>query len=176
MNSIFSMAIAKVATKKRRITEVIAGHAVSKIIDLFFDYGVYTPVILLFGPIKGGIIMMLILALVGLLELRIYDRFGRDWLGFEAIKEFRNDETRTVAIKTRLLKWALRKGDVYAFFILSYYFGPFSTTVYLRKGHTGLTKRDWIIFLLSTIVSNWWWVMSLTIVIETVKFTMRRIS
>lgn len=156
-----------VVAKRARIAEVALGHTASKIIDSVIDYGVYIPVINFYGTLIGGTIMMFFLAGFALLELKFYDWSGRDWLGFEALKKLKNSNEK-VGLSLRMLVWALRKGDVAAFFALSIRYGPFSTTVYLR-GNKKLTKKDWKIFCLSTIVSNWWWVISVTAAIKVVK-------
>ena len=153
--------------KRNRIAEVALGHTVSKIIDSVFDYGIYIPVINYYGTIAGGTIMMFGLAGFALLELKFYNWSGRDWLGFETLKELKNNNEK-VGLSLKVLVWALRKGDIAAFFALSIRYGPFSTTVYLR-GSKKLTKKDWVIFCLSTIVSNWWWVISITAAINVIK-------
>ena len=73
----------------------------------------------------------------------------------------------------RQISKALRAGDAPAFFVLSWIEDPIVTTLYLRRGahqYDGLSRRDWVIFFSSTVVSNLMWIFSLVSVFEIVKF------
>lgn len=67
---------------------------------------------------------------------------------------------------TLLILRAINKGDIAAFFVLSIYFDPFITTVYLRKESFGRLKcREWTIFIASAVISNGWWTIRTYIII-----------
>lgn len=132
------------------------GHTLNFIINNWFDYGVYVPVIAFFGPIYGCGIMIILSTLLNLSLIKAYDWSGKDWLGFESLKEGKEN------LSTKLPKWLQKMvslGDITAFIGLSIY-DPFMATVYLRKkeqAHKGLSARDWKIFLSATILSNVGW-------------------
>lgn len=68
--------------------------------------------------------------------------------------------------------WVLRKGDLAAFFFLSWIEDSIVVTLYLRHGvsqFNGLARRDWVIFWASTLVSNLFWILSLASVIEIIR-------
>ncbi len=67
--------------------------------------------------------------------------------------------------------WALKKGDIIAFFALSIFEDAFKTTAFLRHGEfNGLRKKDWIVFSLSLIVSNVYWTLSWSILFIPLKY------
>lgn len=163
-----------ILTWKRKIAIIAFGHFIAKIIDLAFDYGLYVYVIAVYGPLKGGAYMMIALAIFALVQLKLYDWSGRDWLGFEALKELKEGEPEGFWAKK--LSNIVKKGDIYAFFFLSYYYGPFCTSIYLRKGkYNGLKKRGWLIFLSSTVVCNAYWTIQIFASIEVVKYAWKNI-
>jgi hypothetical protein len=66
----------------------------------------------------------------------------------------------------------LRKGYVPAFFILSWIEDAIVVTLYLRHGvnqFNGLSRRDWMIFWASTVVSNLFWILSVVSVLELIR-------
>lgn len=146
----------EVKEKAERVATITAGHTMSLIINNWFDYGVYVPVIAYFGPIQGGIIMTILSFIVSLTLIYLYDKTGRDWLGFEMIKEQKNHLSKHL---NKFLRFMLRKSNIAAFIGLSVY-DPFFATIYLREKdnvYNGLSKRDWMIFISSTIISNIGW-------------------
>ena len=69
--------------------------------------------------------------------------------------------------KHKLLVWVL-KGltNVIVFFVLCLT-GPNTATLYFRKGkYNGLTRCDWILFILATLVANLYWILGIMAVIE----------
>ncbi len=146
----------EVKDKAEKIATIAAGHTMSLIINNWFDYGIYVPVIAYFGPVKGGGIMIVLSILINLILIYLYDKTGKDWLGFEMIKEGKEEAASKLP---NWLKKAINAGDIMAFIGLSIY-DPFFATIYLRKienKFNGLTKRDWIIFIIATILSNIGW-------------------
>jgi hypothetical protein len=162
----------------RRIGEKAAtfgtGLAIKKSIDYGFDYLLYPVVLLWFGYLWGGIIMTGLSVALNLAVIRVYDWSKRDWLLLETIKELRDGPDGLA--KTPWARWIARKGDLPAFFLLSWFEDPIVVTLYLRRSahrYDGLDRRDWLIFWASTLVSNLLWMLSLVSAIELVRIGAR---
>jgi hypothetical protein len=66
--------------------------------------------------------------------------------------------------------WLLNKNDIFAFVTLSVWQDSFITTIFLRHGRLDkLDKRDYIIFVSSTILSCVGWAFFMQVVIIAVK-------
>ncbi len=133
-----------------------SGHTISIIINWFFDVILYTASVALFG-FWGGLAVMLPLSVVlniGLIKL--YDKTGKDWLGFEALKEGKES---AVADAPEWLRSIINSSDLLATIAILFY-DPLLATIYLRKreqAHKGISRRDWKIFWLSTVLANIGW-------------------
>ena len=147
------------------------GLLIKKAMDYAFDYLLYPAALIMLGYLWGGIVMTIASVFLNLLVIRAYDWAKRDFLLLETLKQLRvSDSTHR---GKRLLAAALSKGDVAAFFVLSWFEDPTVVTLYLRKGSGkfgGLSRRDWAIFWASTLVSNLMWAGSLISLIEIVRF------
>lgn len=141
---------------KRRIAELLLGHTLNLITGWAFDFVLYPLVVYWLGLIVGFCVMASLSFLVCWLILRLYDWSGRDWLGIEAIKEFKNYSGPNRS--ARWFAWAMRRSDPVACILLSIKYDAFIVTSYLRRGHFGsMTARDWRIFVLSWFIGNAWW-------------------
>ncbi len=167
---------------KHRIGLIAIGHTVKQIEEIFFDWIVYAAVVAAcvqtWGLYRGSFIALVIMgvlsAVMCLLYLRLYDWSGKDWFGFEALKELRDEEKS--GWWGKMLRRLLRIGGIPAFLLLSVNTDPFMTTVYLRHKSTqyqGLTRRDWNIFWASVFVSNLYWTLQWTVIIEVAKWVWR---
>jgi hypothetical protein len=72
-----------------------------------------------------------------------------------------------------LILWCLKKspllGDLAAFLILSVIEDPFITTMYLRHGYrNGFRKRDYLVYLISSVVSIGYWAVRNAAIVELV--------
>ena len=140
----------------RRTYELTAGFAAWKIYDYFFDYALYPFVIWKLGPWRGGPLMASLSLFSCLLLLMAYDRLRRDWIGLEFVKSLRHYQGRKGWRKG--LAWLITRGDWVAFLVLASKFGPFITTVYLRRGaYCGMAGRDACVFLVSWLLGNILW-------------------
>jgi len=156
----------------RRVGELASGFLVWNVIDYAFDYALYPFVIWKLGPVVGGGIMTLASFVFCLALLRIYDRMGRDWLGIEFVKSLRYYAGRSRL--RRCLAWLLSRGDAVAFVVLSAKYDPFITTAYLRKSaYSGMTRRDWAIFLGSWLLANLIWIAICAGAIEAIRSLIR---
>jgi hypothetical protein len=179
----FQKAAAKIAAHKEKIATIALGNTVFYCIELFFNYIVYIPVIgfasSFFGGFRGvvygGAVMTSFSFLVCYGMLKFYDWAKVDWLGLEVAKDVRDfgpewiKKLRAKSLVGKILwwpfskiilfvLWSLKKGGVIAFFALSIYTDPFTTTVYFRKGSfNGLAKKDWLIFVASVLIGNIYW-------------------
>ncbi len=142
-----------------RLAELSIGLSSFGLFGLLFSYVLYPFVIYTFGIFGGGAMMMTLSFLVCLFLLKLYDSSKRDWLGIEAVKRLRDYDGRSKL--GRLWAWFLKKGDPVIFLFLTIRVDPFVTTVYLRRGnYTGLSKRDWTIFMGSLIIGNAYWTLA----------------
>ena len=147
-----------------------AGVAIKKSLDYGFDYLLYPLALLSLGYLWGGVIMTAASVVLNLATIRAYDWSKRDWLLIETIKQLRDKPSGQAA--RPFVHWIVQKGDLPAFFILSWIEDPIVVTLYLRHGtrrFDGLDRRSWMIFWASTFTSNLFWILSLASVIEVVR-------
>lgn len=141
----------------KRFAELFSGLLVWNVTDYVFDYALYPLVVWKLGPVLGGGVMAILSLVACLILLRIYDGLKRDWLGIEFVKGLRHYDGPSRW--QRGLAWLLSRGDGVAFVVLSAKYDPFITTAYMRHGKfNGMTRRDWIIFLASWLLSNLIWI------------------
>gem|GEM_PF-1380795 len=79
---------------------------------------------------------------------------------------------RLVSLFLRLsIRWISRRG-LLGFITLSLIADPFVTISYFKKGRkkSGLTAKDWGLFLLSGIVANVYWILYNSIIVIAIKF------
>jgi len=104
---------------------------------------------------------------------RALDLFaGSGGLGIEALKELREDAASGGRVRA-VINRIIRLGDVPAFIALSLFGDPFMTTLYLRKGtvmYNGLGRRDWLIFSASILLSNAYWTLRWTLIVEALRY------
>lgn len=139
-----------------RVGELALGISANWLITLGFDYMLYPAVIWWLGLLRGGLVMAGLSLVVCLLTLWFYDWSQRDWLGIEAIKRLKTYEgkNRFRRVMATMLGW----GDIPACVLLSVYYDPFITLIYLRPSAFGkLARRDWIVFFTSWALGNAWW-------------------
>lgn len=165
---------------KKRIGIIAVGHSAKQIEEILFDWLLYGSVAawatvtwgVYWGSVVTFAIMMPLSAIMCMLYIRLYDWSKKDWFGFELMKEWR-DETKHETWFGRTLHRITRNGGIPAFLILSIHGDPFFTTVYFRHKNSqyhGLTKRDWGIFGASVLVSNAYWTIRWTVVVQILFF------
>lgn len=156
---------------KERIGLAFIGHGAKNVEEILFDYAIYPAVIAWLGAVYGGLLMTALSAFMCWLYVLAYDWSGKDWFGFELLKEARDGEEVEGRVGGFVQKIA-RKGDWAAFLALSMYADPFFTTVYMRKGsaaYNGMSRRDWGIFWGSVLVANLWWTVAMTGAVEGIR-------
>jgi hypothetical protein len=173
---------------KKYWVRVGSAHFILTVIDWLFDNLLYITVIALMGPLQGGLVMTLASIVLCAGYLVAYERMKIDWLGVnavEAVKEHGADwikrfESRSIFLKViawvpsrifLLVLWAIKKNDVTAFIALSIYEDAFKTTAFLRKGRfDGFGIKDTLIFSASIVLSNGYWIVRNSVIIEIGKF------
>jgi hypothetical protein len=79
----------------------------------------------------------------------------------------------------KIMSWALTKGNIVVFLVLSINLDPFITTAYMRKGKhqfNGMSKRDWTIFMGSLLISNAYWTLACFMGITIVEWAWKAIK
>lgn len=140
-------------------------------IDYPFDYVVYPIVLAWLGSVKGGIVLLILGVFINVLIIRAYDWSKTDWFLIEKLKSLQEDSQQTIFI--RLLKF-FRRSPIFTFLVLCLD-DPVTVTLYFRKGnhmYNGMTAYDWKIFILANIISNLYWIVGWSLVIEFVQFLM----
>lgn len=195
MSGFLKRTAAKIAAQKKRIAVIALGHTFNQVFDWLFNYPLYLFVIEKAGLTNGYLIMVLVSFLTCLLFIQFYDWLKIDWLGIEMAKEigdFGPNWIRKISPKSKLGNiiwwpfsqialiglWAINRGGILAFIVMSIQTDPFMTTVYMRKGigqYNGLKKRDWFIFLSSTAVGNAYWAVITFAILESAKLFLKRL-
>jgi hypothetical protein len=192
----FSQAAAKLVAQKQRIATLALGHTVFYTIEQIFNYGIYIPVIGFmtayygdfWGIVYGACLMTMLSFLACFAILKFYDWSKKDWLGIEIAKDVRDfgpEWIKNLQAKSFVGKilwwpfskiilfvlWSLKKGGAIAFFALSIYTDPFTTTVYFREGSfNGLSRKNWLIFVASVLIGNIYWTFRTYLIILVAKF------
>lgn len=145
-------------TAKERIAVLGVGLSANAVMVYAFDFLLYPFVIWKLGILKGGVVMMLLSFLYCYLTFLFYDWSKKDWLGIETVKGIK--EYNGCSKIGRFASWILKKGNAAVMVFLSIKYDPFITTAYMRHGaheYNGLNRRDWNIFLASTVIANVYW-------------------
>lgn len=150
---------------KRALT-LCAGLAMKRAINYPFDLLLYPAMMIWLGNLSGGVVMTILSVILNLIVISAYDWSKTDWLAIETLKELK--ETEDLGFWKRLVHKLLQKSDIVAFLVLCFD-DPITTTLYLRHGahqYNGMSRRDWNIFLLATVVANVYWIIGLSTIIE----------
>jgi hypothetical protein len=167
----------------KRTLQVVGGWGVYEIICLIYDYPIWLFLVGYFGDVNGSIIASVGAFAQNLALIIWYQKNGTDWLGVNILEEIKERAGVWVTKINNHRAWyvrfgayvpvrffraiicLLRKSDFTAFIVLSLWKDSFVTTAFLRHGKFGqLEKRDYMIFITSTILSCLWWsVFSVTI-------------
>ncbi|MEK6673090.1 MAG: hypothetical protein AABY42_06385 [Nitrospirota bacterium] len=139
--------------------ELSIGLAAKYLSDRAFDYLLYPLVIFKLGILKGGIVMTFLAFILNIMTMTFYDWSKRDWIGIEAIKDLKTYSGKKMI--GRFTSWILQRSDSVIFLFLSLRYDAFTTTAYLRRGKfNGMSRRDWMIFMGSLLISNAYWTLA----------------
>lgn len=160
----------------KKVAKVATGWSLYSTWSWFFDNPLWIAVIGWLGVGLGSVLMTIGAVINNFFFLVKYQANGSDWLGvsgFATLKEDGDKWAKKVhehcnffiriifwvpALFFRLLVWAVRKNDVLAFIALSVQTDSFITTAFLR-GEVGgkLTRKDYVVFFGSTVLSCIYW-------------------
>ena len=178
-------------TRRKRIAQILGGHGLYATVGWFFDNPFYIYVLAVYGPLRGGLIMTTLSLVISAAFMIVYNHTKIDWLGMNVVEKIKNDghrwkerlESRSALVRIiafvpvqifHFIIWSLKKGDAVAFFVLSIFEDPFITMVYLRHGSfEEIRRREWRIFLSSVVVSNGYWIVRNTAIIEVFRYFWR---
>jgi hypothetical protein len=144
---------------ENRAAILAVGLTANKLMDWPFNYILYPGVIYLLGIWWGGLMMTILSFLICILCIWFYDWSKKDWLGIETIKALKGYDGKHGS--GRLASWFLRRSEPVAFLFLTFWYDPFITMAYMRRGsYNGMGERDWRIFLASLILGNGYWILA----------------
>ncbi len=176
----------------KKFSIISVAHSILYATDYWFDNILYPAVLLLFGTTIGLIVLTILSGIICFGLLVLHTKSKEDWLGVDVvevikvktrakIEKFYSKEgvwwkilhitTYLFILPPRIVLWALDKNDFAAFVALSIYTDAFKTTAFLRHGRKGsLSRRDYKIFYSSIVLSNLWWTLRWTVIIEFIKW------
>ena len=134
-----------------------------------YDYLFVSFILWKYGNIEGGVIVMFASIIVDLLTLQFYDWLKKDWLALETLKEAENKQRRLGAV----IHWLHDKGAMVTIIVLSILTTPFIVTAFMRKGanrYDGMRVRDSSIFIVSSLISNLYWIVVVGSGVSLVKY------
>jgi len=187
LSIIFGILIYFISKDLKRVAQVLGGWGGYQLLNFSFDYLFWAYIQERYG--FYGIIFLAFCALIiNFLILIWYQRKEVDWLGVGILEEIKsNGHVWIEKVKQHnkwyiriilylpayffgLIIWLLNKNDILAFFVLSIYQDSFITTAFLRHGNFGkLTRRDYTILILSTIVNAAAWSFFIEIILNLLK-------
>lgn len=139
-----------------RLAHIGLGHLVYATVNWFFDNVLYIFVVYQFGLLVGGAIMTTVSLVLSAATLLVYEKMRIDWVGVGSLA--RLTSVPNPSWWQRIVRWAMRRGNVAIFIALCIFQDPFITTAYFRQGRfDGLDGRDWRIFFGSVFLSNLYW-------------------
>lgn len=147
----------------------ITGISSYYVFTYLYDYLVVSFLLVYFDFVKGIIIVMILSMLIDLATLRFYDWFKKDWLALETLKDLQYKKN----FFGRLFNYVQNKSTFITVLILSLTSNAFIVTAYMRKGsfqYNGLNKRDWTVFLSSSLLTNLYWVFLIAGGLEIIKY------
>ena len=184
---ILGIIIFLVSKNWKRTIQVMSGWGIYEVFNFSLDF-ILWPLLQAFYGFAGVIILILISLAVNFTILILYHRKKVDWFGVNEIEDIKAKGhlwVHEVSNHQNLLKrfslylpakflqfmiWLLNKNDIFAFVTLSTWQDSFITTIFLRHGKFDkLDKRDYIIFVASTIFGCLAWSVLMQIIIMAIK-------
>ncbi len=171
----------------RRTVQVMSGWGILEAYNSIWEFIIWPIVQGLFGFV--GVLALIVVALINnFIILLWYQHKKVDWFGVNEVEnikakghlwvhEVSNHQNLikrfSLYIPAKMLQfmiWLLNKNDVFAFVTLSLWQDSFITTIFLRHGRFDkLDRRDYIIFVTSTILGCLGWAVLMQFVIIAIK-------
>jgi len=161
--------IKKTPNLSDRIKLWLTGIGSYYVLTWLYDYVVVSFLLIYFGLVKGIIIVVILSMIIDFATLKFYDWLKKDWLALETLKDLEHRKN----FFGRLLNFVHNKSTFVTIVVLSLTSNAFVVTAYMRKGsslYNGLTRRDWVIFISSSLLINLYWVFAVGGGIEIVKY------
>jgi hypothetical protein len=171
----------------KKSVKVMSGWGIYEAWGFFFDF-ILWPILQAFYGFLGIILLILMALILNFIVLLWYQRHKVDWFGVNVLEDIKTkghlwvhkvDNHESVIKKVSLyipakilqfMIWLLNKNDIFAFVTLSLWQDSFITTIFLRHGRFDkLDKRDYIIFISSTILSCIGWAILMQVIIIAAK-------
>ncbi|HVX91404.1 MAG TPA: hypothetical protein VHC20_07385 [Candidatus Paceibacterota bacterium] len=167
----------------KKIQEIGTGIFLWESFNFLYDFIFYPFALAYWGFFVGGIIAAGLTFPINAFVFWLYEYLRVDWLGAHALRELEDEENKSNIAK--LATWIGKKKTTWwekltspiVFVTLLFPLDPVIVAIHYRRQHfTGLTVRDWGIFLAATAVANAWWLLKVGIVVEFLEYLWRIIS
>lgn len=184
---ILGIVVFLVSKNRRRSLQVMSGWGIYEVFNFSLDYILWPVLQALYGFI-GIIILILTTLVVNFTILMWYQKKKVDWFGVNEVEQMKakghlwvhevsNHQNLikrfSLYIPAKMLQfmiWLLNKNDIFAFVTLSVLQDSFITTIFLRHSTMEkLDKRDYLIFVMSTIFGCLGWSVLMQVIIMTIK-------
>lgn len=184
---IFGLIIFFVSKNWKRTVQVMSGWGMYEAWNFTFDFLIW-PLLQAFYGFVGLVILILVALILNFIVLLWYQKKKVDWFGVNEVEDLKvkghlwvhevsNHQNLlkrfSLYIPAKMLQfmiWLLNKNDIFAFVTLSVWQDSFITTIFLRHGRFDkLDKRDYLIFIASTIFSCLAWSVLMQAVIVTIR-------
>ena len=176
-----------VSKNLKRTIQVMSGWGLYEAYNFSFDFLAWPIIQAFFGFV--GIVLLIIIALINnFIILLWYQHKKVDWFGVNVLEDLKAkghlwvhevDNNKNIVKKISLyipakilqfMIWLLNKNDIFAFVTLSLWQDSFITTIFLRHGRFDkLDRRDYIIFVSSTVLSCLAWSVLMQVIITAIR-------
>lgn len=138
-----------------------------------FDYPFSGWVIWQFGPLVGGVAILISAPVLNYGIVHWYRKTTADWFGMEWLRA--QEQIRSETWSGKLVRAALGKSRLLAFTAVSGLLDPVYGFIYQRGRITGtrFTAQDWWWFGLANAIGVLPWIMGTSIVVETAKISIQ---
>jgi len=172
------------AIYKSRWAGMISGWGIWSASSVYYDRVAYPAIMLALGDLRGGIIAGLGAMVICVAFLLHYEKTGSQWIAStedvigQIIKRIRKIESYNIILKIiffiprifmQLSLSSVAKRGVLGFIVLSCMSDPFVTLSFFKKNRNGLTKKDWMIFMLSGLIANVYWILYTSVILVFVR-------
>ena len=157
-------------THRKKIAVIVSGHSIWYTVSWLYDHMLYPAVLAAIGYVWGGALMTVMSFIICGGMLLHYHHKKIDWVGASYVETFRTSDHSDKHFTVRFASWAVKKGDGFMFLFLTIFKDPFIAIAYLTRGKfEKITPRTWLLFSLSILVANLYWIITWGVVIEFIK-------
>ncbi len=172
------------AIYKSKWAGMLSGWGIWSASSVYYDRVAYPAIMLALGDLRGGIIAGLGAMVICLAFLLHYEKTGSQWISStedvigQIIKRIRKIESYNIILKIiffiprifmQLSLNSVAARGALGFVVLSCMSDPFVTLSFFKKNRNGLTKKDWMIFMLSGLIANVYWILYTSVILVFVR-------